>query len=404
MIKELKQLLTQEHLDRFAAEFFQIPQKPDYVNDDFICRIPALDVISITCWDGWENINLAQPLPDGLFITSLREAARLYPDWWKRYGMTQEPLNNFAAFNRKYATQGIFIYVAPNTTVKLPIQILNLMRQETPAYIQLQNIIAVGENSRLQVIQCDDSFNLHCNFANHCTHVFMEQGAQLDYHKLQNVNNESGIMNTIRFFLQQDAHLDATCVSLNGSYVRNDIQVLFLGEHASANVNGLYLADRNQKVYNNIKIEHQKPHCTSQQNYKGILDDAAESAFKGYIKVYPHAFQTDARQNNRNILLTDKAKIDSQPFLEIDNDDVKCSHGVTVGNLDGEALYYMRTRGIGKQQATLLLMYAFCAEIIGKIKITSLKEYLSLLVTQRLNGELNPCINCALPCERGICK
>lgn len=404
MLDELRQLLLKERLDRFAAETFQIPKKPDHAEEKFVCRIPSLDVFSMACWDGWDDMQPSQPLPKGVIITSLQDARKRHGDLLAHYAMNREPLNDFAAFNRKYAKQGIFLYVEPDTEVELPIQILNLMRMETPAYIQMQNIVALGENSRLQFIQCDDSFNLHGNFANHCTHVFMGKGSHLSYHKLQNINNESGIMNTIRFFLQQDARLEATCVSLNGSYVRNDLQVLFQGKHASADINGLYLADRNQRVYNSVKVEHTQPNCSSQQCYKGILDDSAEGAFKGYVKVYPHAFQTDAHQTNRNILLTDKAKMDSQPFLEIDNDDVKCSHGVTVGQLDEESLYYMRTRGISKQQATLLLMYAFCAEIIGKIKIGPLREYLSLLVTQRLNGELNPCVNCAVPCEGGICN
>jgi Fe-S cluster assembly protein SufD len=171
------------------------------------------------------------------------------------------------------------------------------------------------------------------------------------------------------------------------------------GRGAEANVYGLYLMDRKQHVDNRVFVEHAVPDCTSSELFKGILDDEASGVFNGHILVQRDAQRTNAYQQNRNILLTDKATMNTRPFLEIYADDVKCSHGATVGQLDAEALFYIRSRGICMASARLLLMYAFAAEVIGKMTLEPLKSRIDEMVKQRLRGELHICEHCVLHCD-----
>jgi Fe-S cluster assembly protein SufD len=172
-----------------------------------------------------------------------------------------------------------------------------------------------------------------------------------------------------------------------------------MGENAAANIYGVYLMDRNQHIDNQVLIDHAVPRCQSNELFKGILDDHASGVFNGHVLVRKDAQQTNAYQTNKNILLTDKASIDSKPFLEIYADDVKCSHGATVGQLDNDAMFYIRSRGISESNARILLMYAFAAEVVNKITIPELRQRIDDMVKKRLRGELSYCDQCVLHCS-----
>jgi len=187
-------------------------------------------------------------------------------------------------------------------------------------------------------------------------------------------------------------------ITLHGGLVRNNFHVRLNGEGCENNTTGLFLADKGQHIDNYTYIDHAKPYCTSNQLFKGILDDFATGAFNGKILVRRNAQKTHAYQANNNILLTDDARMNTKPQLEIYADDVKCSHGATVGQLDEDALFYMRARGIGEREARLMLMYAFANEIINQIKVEPLRERINHLVDMRLHGELSRCQNCAMNC------
>jgi Fe-S cluster assembly protein SufD len=204
--------------------------------------------------------------------------------------------------------------------------------------------------------------------------------------------------------MQRGASLLSNSISLNGGNIRNHNEVRMLGEHCETQMHGLYLMDKEQRIDNYVYVEHAFPNCTSNELFKGILDDSSRAAFNGHVLVCEHASKTDAVQSNKNILLTDKAIVDSKPFLEIYNDDVKCSHGSTIGQLDETALFYIRSRGISERTAKTLLMYAFCDEVIQKIEIKALADRLSDMVKKRLHGELTVCDECALHCSVPECK
>ena len=229
--------------------------------------------------------------------------------------------------------------------------------------------------------------------------IDMEEGSTLELYRLQGMNTPQQALTDTRITMQRDATLRMCIVTLGGGHVRNNVQVRMQGEGCSLQADGLYLVDRDQQCDNYIFVEHAKPHCHSSELYKGIVDDSARARFNGHVLVQDGAVKTEAYQTNRNILLTDKAHVDTRPFLEIYNDDVKCSHGSTIGQLDEQAMFYLQTRGISARTAMTMLSYAFCDEVIRSIGIEPLRNIVGDMVKKRLHGELTPCDECAIRCS-----
>ena len=294
---------------------------------------------------------------------------------------------------------GIVIDIEPNSSHKLPIQIQSVVQMEHKALIELHNRITVGDGAHVTIIHCDDTVGDTRSLSNNVTDITIGTNAVVEYYKLQNLNNRSGLINKTFISMAQGASLRTACISLNGGHIYNHTEIRMNGEHCTLQADGLYLLDGEQRCDNYIFVQHNRPNCTSNELYKGILDDQSRASFNGHVLVMDGATKTEAYQNNRNILLTDKAHIDTRPFLEIYNDDVKCSHGSAVGQIDSQALFYMRTRGITERTARTMLSYAFCDEVIRNIGIDSLRLAIEDMVKKRLHGELLPCSNCALQCS-----
>jgi Fe-S cluster assembly protein SufD len=248
-------------------------------------------------------------------------------------------------------------------------------------------------------VHCDDSYNHQASFSNIVTEVHVGDNGTLDHYKLQNLNNSSTLISSVYFRLEAAANLESHYISLNGGMLRNNIRLLFNGPRGNANIYGIYLMDRKQHADNQVFVDHACPDCTSNEMFKGILDEHARAVFNGHVLVRRNSTRTDARQTNKNILLTDTARVNSKPFLEIYNDDVKCSHGSTTGQLDTESMFYLRQRGIGEETARMLLMFAFADEIISKIAIPQLRQRIEDMVKKRLQGELQICEQCVLHCS-----
>ncbi len=228
--------------------------------------------------------------------------------------------------------------------------------------------------------------------------IRLGENAQLELYRLQGVNTPLRHLTDTRILMQRDSRLRLGVFTLGGGHVRNNVEVRMQGEGCEVEAGGLYLIDREQQCDNYIFVEHAKPHCHSNELYKGIVDDAARARFNGHVLVQDGAVKTEAYQTNRNILLTDKAHVDTRPFLEIYNDDVKCSHGSTIGQLDEQALFYLQTRGISERTAVTMLSYAFCDEVIRMVAIDELRDIIGDMVKKRLHGELTPCSECAIKC------
>lgn len=294
---------------------------------------------------------------------------------------------------------GLDITVEDNRIIERPIQIQSVVQTNYKSLVELHHTINIGANAQVKIIHCDDTIGDTRSLSNNDTRIVIGEGAVVEYYKLQNINNRSGLINKTYVTMAAGSSLRTDCITLNGGHIYNHCEVRMLGAHCNLNADGLYLIDSDQRCDNYIFVQHNAPDCTSHELYKGILDDQARASFNGHVLVMDGATKTEAYQTNRNILLTDKAHVETKPFLEIYNDDVKCSHGSTVGQLDEQALFYMRSRGISERVATTMLSYAFCDEVIRTIGIPELRQAIEDMVKKRLHGELLPCGNCAIPCS-----
>lgn len=386
---------------------YSFPLEPAHTDVDlehiFKCDVPGFETFMVAQFNGWfinQNAKLKQA-GEGVIVCSLAEAFRLYPELIEQHFGRYAPINenSLTALNTAFTRDGVFIYVPDNTDVSETVQMVSVINANDDIFLQTRNLVIVGRNSRLRLVQCDDSIDDHVGFINSVTEVILGENSTLDHYKLQNKNDRSTLINNIYFRVEANASLSTNAISLNGGLIRNEANVRMNGRGAHADILGVYLMDRNQHIDNQVFVDHAVPDCTSNELFKGILDDHASGVFNGHILVRQDAQRTNAYQNNKNILISDKAVIDTKPFLEIYADDVKCSHGATVGQLDSEAMFYLRSRGIGQDNARMLLMYAFAAEIVNKISIPELRLRIDDLVKKRLRGELSICEQCVLHCN-----
>jgi Fe-S cluster assembly protein SufD len=216
---------------------------------------------------------------------------------------------------------------------------------------------------------------------------------------VQNQHNNAGKITHTFIHQERDSYASSNNVTLHGGLVRNATWHRLAGENAETHSYGIFLSDKHQHVANFVMVDHAAPHCNSTQLFKGVLDENATGAFNGQIMVRPDAQGTNAYQSNNNILMSEEAKMDTKPQLEIYADDVKCSHGATVGQLDQDALFYLRSRGISQKESLHLLMYAFTDEVLKEIKLEALRGRITELVDKRLRGELSKCNNCKMKCR-----
>jgi Fe-S cluster assembly protein SufD len=340
-------------------------------------------------------------MDNGIIYGSLKEAAIQYPVLVEKYLGKNAPTADepFVALNTAFSQDGIFLYVPQGVTLERPIQIINLLLSDKNQMVQHRNLFVLDKNAVAQVIICDHTLSPHMFLTNSVTEVYTGENADLDLLRLQNEHNNSCQVTNTWIRQERDSRCQHGTITLHGGLVRNNLRINLEGEGAETNALGLFLTDKMQQVDSYTVIDHTRPHCTSNQYYKGVLDDTSTGAFNGKIHVHPDAQKTEAFQTNNNILLSDTARMYTKPRLEIYADDVKCSHGATVGQLDEGALFYLQSRGISREEGRLMLMDAFTWDVISKIKQPSLQERITDLVSKRLRGELSRCNNCAMHCK-----
>ncbi len=366
----------------------------------FQCHVWNLDTITLPMLNGWymhDNQPLTH-LDNGVIYGSLRAAAKQHPDIVQRChnAFSKTEKDELTTLNESQYTDGIFLYVPDGVKVVSPFQIISIVNTQDNLLVQNRHVIFLGKGAEMSLIQCDDSVRYGNTFLNIVTEVFMSEQSQMHYYKTENKEPESQLFNHLFVHQQGHTHFHSNTVTFNAGYIRNNIVVNLCEPFADAQLYGLYLVDKSQRCDNFLKVHHIATDCTSKQLYKGIMDDEAVAGFHGHVVVHPNAQRTAAFQTNRNILLTDKAKVNTTPFLEIYADDVQCSHGATVGQLDDEALFYLRSRGISERNARKLLMFAFANDIVNYVEISALQERLGDMVQRRLNGELTICDQCML--------
>ncbi len=371
------------------------------LSDIFKCDVPELDTHVVLILNGfYYHLNEFPDLPEGVTISSLSEGARKHPDIFeKHYGKYAETdTESLAALNTLFTQDGVFIHVDKNTVPDKPIQIINLCYSNRNLRVNNRNLIVTEKSAKVKIVVCDHTLTHRGYLTNSVTETYAAENSIVDYTRVQNENSKSTQLSNIFVHQEKNSKVTSNAISLHGGLIRNNVYVTLNGAGCDNHTAGLFLCDDHQHIASYTEIRHLKPHCTSNQLFKGILDDEATGAFNGKIYVAKDAQKTMAYQRNNNILLSKNARMNSKPQLEIYADDVKCSHGATAGQLDNEAMFYIQTRGIGKHEARLLLMYAFANEIIEHITIDPLKERITDLVEKRLRGELSRCNNCNVKC------
>jgi len=370
-------------------------------NHIFQCDVPSLDTHVVILLNGFyfDKVNPIRKLPNNIMVGSLSEAILRYPEIVSKHlGKYSRGTDSFVAINTALATDGVFFYVPKGSVLDKPIQIINVLLSDEELMVQHRNLFVIEENSEAKVVVCDHTLSPHKFLTNSVTEIHVGDNANFDYFRVQNEHNDSTQVSHTFINQKSASSVQSSVITLHGGLVRNNLHVKLDGEGCENRAYGLFVTDSHQHVDNFVFVEHAKPNCNSSQLYKGILDDKSTGAFTGRILVDRDAQKTKAYQKNSSILLTDEVKMNSKPQLEIYADDVKCGHGGTVGQLDEEAMFYLRTRGIGEREAKLMLMYAFANEILGEIKIEPLKDRMNELIDKRLRGELSRCNNCAMNC------
>ncbi len=364
------------------------------------CLVPDLETYNVNIINGFfVGKNSFEILDNGVAIGSLKEAIKQHPDVTEHYfnRLAKKSDNPLNLLNTALFTDGLFVYV-PKNVKNFKLQLTHKLDTKVDAIVNVRNLIIVEENAQIDIIQCDDS-NMHrSHFATFISEVFVKEKAELNWYKYQNINNISALFSNSFYQVEKEGQLYTNFFELNGKLLRNEQFADITGTDVKVDLYGLYLSDKKQQTDNVIFVSHSTGESYSNQKFKGILDDSAKGFFNGQILVKKDAQQTNAYQKNDNILLTDKARISSQPFLEIYADNVSCSHGSTTGQIDEEALFYIRQRGISKRDAQLLQLYAFAGEIIDAIRLKELIDPTKDLVKKRLNGELDNCEDCILQC------
>lgn len=297
--------------------------------------------------------------------------------------------NSLSELNTAFVKEGAFINIPKNTIVPKPIQIINFSTgSEKEVLLQPRNLIIVGENSHVQIIERHQNLSKNTTLTNSVTEIFVHKRAIVDYYKIQNDTNESSLIDSTFISQKQQSVASVNTFSFGGKITRNNLEFYHEGENITSNLNGISILNDKQHVDNHTLVNHKFPNCESHELYKGIYADKSVGVFNGKVIVQQDAQKTNAFQQNNSILIDDGATINSKPQLEIFADDVKCSHGCTIGQLDESALFYMQSRGIPKKEAKALLLYAFGNDVVEKIKIPQLKALISKLIAKKLNVQL----------------
>jgi len=328
---------------------------------------------------GVTAIDLAEAITDARYGDLVREHLARSADY---------SANAFTALNTAFVSSGAFVLIGKGTELKVPLHLNFVADASGPSPNSPRVLIISEENSRATVIESYAGSKDAAYFTNAVVEIVLKDGARLEHYKVQRESLDSYHIANTSVDLGSNSSYDSTTINFGARLSRHDIHVEMANEGAECWVDGLYVVSSDQHTDTHSVIDHQQPHCTSHQLYKGILDGKSRAVFNGKIFVRHGAQKTDAMQTNKNLLLSDEARIDTKPQLEILADDVKCAHGAAVGQIEEDELFYLETRGIHPDLARNLLTYGFAEEVIGKIKVDSIRAQLDEAVLNRINARL----------------
>ncbi|MDH8701312.1 Fe-S cluster assembly protein SufD [Dysgonomonadaceae bacterium PH5-43] len=379
---------------------FYLDYKGENINPDrvFRCNIPSItSSLRFTVNGHYCEESGVSSLPEGVFAGSFNEFANSYPEIFKKHynRLAMNNANPVEAFNAMFVQDGFALYVPKGVVIEEPIQITNIVNGKIDSLVNRRILIILEEASQAKVLVCDHSANEDtCYAITQVAEIFVNDNAVLDFYELEESSRKTFRLATTYIEQKESSNVLAHTITLNNGTTRNNYVINLDGERAETNLYGMAIVDGEQMVDNNTLINHNVAHCHSNELFKYLLDDKAKGVFAGQIAVAQLAEKTVSYQNNKNLLGSKSCEMHSKPQLIIYADDVKCSHGMTTGQLDETALFYMRSRGISLDEAQLLLKYAFANEVIEHIRLESLKTRLHLLTEKRFRGELVRCREC----------
>jgi Fe-S cluster assembly protein SufD len=340
--------------------------------------------------DGWyvRELSRVEGLPEGLTVRSLREALQDSEPLEALVGRrARAEASAFTALNAALLEEGAVVRVAPGTVCAEPVQFLFLARGDKHVALASPRVVVqAGDNSELTLVESYVGAAPGVSFTNAVTEVVLGNGARVTHLKLQAEAETAFHIGGLHVELGRDSRFASHLISLGGALARNEVHSAFGAEGGECTLQGLYVGHGTQHLDQWTNLDHAHPRCISRELYKGVLDDKARGTFHGKVLVRPDAQQTDSRQSNRNLLLSEAAMADARPQLEILADDVKCAHGATVGRLDEQALFYLRSRGISRGEAESLLTHAFAKEVVGAVPLAALRDQVEELLARKLPG------------------
>lgn len=406
--------LPTKKVERSKYTDMQTLFKPDYglnlkrldipVNpyDAFKCDIPNLSTqLYFVVNDVFNDKDVPKvELPEGVIISSLRNAAEQQPELVARYynklAAKDGEMAGVSALNTMLCQDGLFVYVPRGVRMSKAVQVVNILRSDVPLMVNRRVLIVVEEDAEARLLFCDHAVDDREFLATEVVEAYVGDNAALQMYSLEETHMKNVRVNATFIEQKRSSRITHDTITLHNGVTRNQIDLSLAGEGAECSLGGCAIADKQQHVDNNVQILHTVPHCDSHVLYKYVIDDKAVGAFAGLVKVEHDAQKTTSDMVNNNLCATKEARMFTQPMLEIYADDVKCSHGSTVGQLNDKALFYMQQRGISLAEARLLLQNAFVGEVIDRVSLEPLRDRLHYLVEKRFRGELNKCEGCKL--------
>ena len=371
-------------------DFSVFPKKENAIEFKDVKKyfLHEIDTYKVVFIDGIFSSFLSSTTHDGLDVCLMSSALTkpkykmVVDTYFNQIASKEESLTSL---NTAFSLEGAYINIPKSKVVEKPIEIIHFSTgNEAALMVQPRNLIIVGENAHVQIVERHQSLNSNPVLTNSVTEIFAQKRAIVDYYKVQNDVQTANLIDNTYIAQKQESRVAVHTFSFGGNITRNNLNFYHQGERIDSTLKGITIIGDKQHVDHYTLVHHAQPNCESHQNYKTILNDNATGVFNGKIFVEKEAQKTDAFQQNNNILVGDKATINAKPQLEIFADDVKCSHGCTIGQLDESAMFYMQQRGIPKKEAKALLMYAFTSEVTNSIKIPELKAKIAKLIANKL--------------------
>lgn len=389
--------------DVFATEYGMNIRRIDIASTTapYRCDVPGLKthnfyVVNDIFAEAIAKEEIAELAKYGVIAGSLSTVAKEHPEIISKYYGKIAPHSSdvMVAFNTAFAQDGFVLYVPKNVQIERPIQLINMMHADFDLLATSRNLIILEENASAKVIICNHSESGHKFLANRVTEVSLAENSNYSHYEISDSERQTTNIGSLYVEQTKSSVANINNITLRTGYTRNNIRINLSGEYAETTLCGIVIGDEHDHIDNDTYINHKVSHCKSTELFKYVMDDCSYGSFAGRILVEKNAQKTEAYQSNKNICAKTTAKMFSKPQLEIYADDVKCSHGATVGQIEDEALFYLRTRGISEKEARMLLLLAFTNDIVEKIDIEALRNRIKVLIEKRFRRETHKCTTC----------